>query len=147
MLDKIKKLREQTGTGVVEIKKALEEAKGDEEEAVKILRERGQEKAFKKSDRSTNEGIIASYIHSNRRVGAIIELLCETDFVARNNEFETLARDIVMHIAAMNPENNAALLSQPFVKNPEQTVEELIMEKIAKIGENIRIGSFYRLEL
>ena len=192
MLEKIKKIREKTGAGIVEIKKALEKAGGDEAKAIEILRISGREKASKKSDRSTQEGIAASYIHSNGRVGAIVKLLCETDFVARNEEFKMLAQDIAMHITAMNPQcvkpeevagdlvekekkiwkeqlknekkskemipnilsgkekkfrRELALLTQPFVKNPEQTVGELITEKIAKIGENIQVGEFYRIEL
>lgn len=192
MLKKIKKLRELTGIGVVEIKKALEEAKGDETKAVEILRIKGQKKADKKSQRSTQEGVIVSYVHSNNKVGAIVKLLCETDFVARNNEFKKLAQDIAMHVTAMNPvcikpeevnqemvekekdiwteqlknENKSqdlipniligkekkfrqelALLTQPFVKDPSQTVGELITEKIGKIGENIQVEEFSRLEL
>ncbi len=192
MLKKIKKLREQTGSGMVDIKKALEEAQGDEVKAIKLLRKRGQEKAIKKAQRSTQEGVVASYIHSNNRMGAIVKLLCETDFVARNEEFQQLAQDIAMHITAMNPacihpeeitkavieeekeiwqeqlknENKPtklianilkgkekkfrqerALLTQAFVKNPEQTVGDLITDKIGKIGENIQIGEFSRLEL
>jgi elongation factor Ts len=192
MLEKIKKLRELTGAGVSEIKKALDEAQGNEKEAVVILRKRGQEKALKKSSRTTQEGVVEGYIHSNGRVGAVVKLLCESDFVARNEEFKGLARDIAMHIAAMNPEfikpedvdaglvekekeiwkaqlknenkpeklipqiisgkekkfrEDLALLTQPFVKNSEQTVGDLIAEKIAKIGENIQVGKFYRIEL
>lgn len=88
----------------MDVKKALEEAGGDEEKAREILRKKGQEKASKKSDRVAGEGVVASYIHSNRRVGAMVKLLCETDFVARNDEFQTLAYDIAMHVAAMNPQ-------------------------------------------
>jgi len=192
MLNKIKKLRNRTGAGIVEVKKALEEAKGDENKAVEILRKRGQERAVKKAGRSANEGVVASYVHSNRKVGAMVTLLCETDFVAKNAEFQALAQDIAMHITAMQPQyvkpedvpigmikkereiwtaqlknegkpekimekilegkekkfrEEISLLTQAFVKNPEQTVGELIGEKIGKIGENIQIGKFYRLEL
>lgn len=192
MLNKIKKLREQTGAGMVDIKKALEEAAGDEVKAIEILRKKGQEKASKKSERTTQEGIVASYIHSNGRVGAIIKLLCETDFVARNEEFKNLAVEIAMHITAMNPKyikpedvdekiiskekeiwtellknegksqnlidnillgkekkfrEELALMTQDYVKNPDQTVEDLIKEKIGKIGENIQVGEFRRIEL
>lgn len=192
MLEKIKQIREMTGAGIVDVKKALVESQGDEKKAIEILRKRGQEKALKKSERTTQEGVVVSYIHSNGRVGAIIKLLCETDFVARNEEFKLLASEIAMHITAMNPkyvrpeevdqelilaekeiwteqlknegksenlfENiltgkekkfraEMALLSQPFVKNPDQTVEQLISEKIGKIGENIQVGEFRRLEL
>jgi elongation factor Ts len=192
MLKKIKKIRELTGNGMVDIKKALEEAQGDEAEAIKILRKKGKEKASKKAQRSTQEGVVVSYIHSNNRVGAMVKLLCETDFVARNEEFKQLAKDIAMHITAMNPtcvkpeeitdkmveeekeiwkeqykdekkpaelianilkgkekkfRQEQALLTQAFVKNPEQTVGDLIADKIGKIGENIQVGDFTRLEL
>lgn len=192
MLEQIKKLRELTGAGIVEVKKALDEAAGDDKKAIEILRKRGQEKAMKKSDRVAGEGVVVSYIHSNGRVGAMVKLLCETDFVGRNEEFKVLAQDIAMHITASNPtylkpedvpaeivakereiwtaqlaqerkpedimnkilegkekkfrEENS-LLTQPFIKNPDQTVGELIIEKISKIGENIQVGEFSRLEL
>lgn len=181
-----------TGAGVVDVKKAFEDAGGDEAKAVELLRKRGQEKAGKKAGRSANEGAVVSYIHSNRKVGAIVKLLCETDFVARNAEFQELAQDIAMHITAMDPKylnpqdvpaevlekekeiwmeqlaregkpknilakiiegkekklrDDMALLTQSFVKNPEVTVAELISEKIGKIGENIQVGGFYRMEL
>ncbi|OGI30603.1 MAG: translation elongation factor Ts [Candidatus Moranbacteria bacterium RIFOXYA12_FULL_35_19] len=192
MLEQIKKLREKTGAGMVDIKKALEEAGGDETKAIEVLRKKGQEKALKKTERTTQEGVVVSYIHSNSRVGAIVKLLCETDFVARNEEFKQLAQEIAMHITAMNPKyikpeeveeavvsyekeiwteqlknegkpeklisniligkekkfrEELALLSQPYIKNPDQTIEELIKEKIGKIGENIQVGEFRRLEL
>src|SRR3989344_4298979 len=102
-LDKIKKLREKTGAGVVDAKKALEEADGDEEKAIEIIRKKGQAKALKKSDREAKEGVISSYVHSNLKIGAMVKLYCETDFVARNSEFQELAKDIAMHITAMNP--------------------------------------------
>jgi elongation factor Ts len=191
-LDKIKKIRELTGAGVVDVKKALEEADGDEAKAVEILKIKGKEKAVKKSERTAQEGVIASYIHSNKKVGAIVKLQCETDFVARNSEFQELAQDIAMHVTAMNPKfispesvptelvekekeiwkaqmatekkpeeilkkimegkekkfrEEISLLSQPFVKNPDVTISELLAEKIAKTGENIQIGDFSRLEL
>ena len=132
---------------MMEIKRALEEAGGDEGKAREILQKRGQEKAQKKSDRAVGEGVIVSYVHPNGKVGAIVKLLCETDFVAMNVEFKELAKDIAMHITAMNPENISTLLTQPFVKNPEQTVEELITQLIGKIGENIQVGEFSRIEL
>lgn len=163
MLEKIKKLRELTGAGMVEVKKAIEEAGGDEAKACDILRKKGQEKASKKSDRVAGEGVVASYVHSNSQVGALVKLMCETDFVARNDEFKALAYDIAMHVAAMNPKyikkedapqdikekekEEMSLLSQPFVKNPDQTVGDLITEMVGKIGENIQVGEFYRMEL
>jgi len=162
-LEQIKKLRELTGAGIVDVKKALTEAGDNDEKAMELLRERSSEKAGKKSDREAKEGVVASYIHSNNKVGVVMKLLCETDFVARNEEFKALAQDIAMHIVAMNPvcvkvedapaemseeeKSSVALLTQPFIKNPEQTVGDLIKEKIGKIGENIQVGEFSRLEL
>ena len=147
MLDKIKNLREKTGAGMVEIKKALETAGGDEIRALEILRTRGQEKAAKKSDRVAGEGVIVSYIHANGKIGAMVKLMCETDFVARNEDFKSLARDVAMHVVAMNPEDVSALLAQPFVKDPEITVGDLIIQNISKIGENIQVGEFLRMEI
>jgi elongation factor Ts len=162
-LDQIKKLRELTGAGIVDVKKALTEAGDDEMKAAELLRQRSQEKAGKKADREAKEGIVVSYIHSNNKVGVVMKLLCETDFVARNEEFKALAQDIAMHIVAMNPQfvriedapvemsdeekKEVSLLAQAFIKNPEQTVGDLITEKIGKIGENIQVGEFSRLEL
>lgn len=102
-LEQIKRLREMTGAGVVDVKKALDESKGDESVAADILKKRGQAKALKKVDREAGEGVIASYIHSNQRIGVLVKLLCETDFVSRNESFQALAKDIAMHVAAMNP--------------------------------------------
>lgn len=103
-MEQIKILREKTGAGVVDAKKALDEAEGDEAKAIEILRKRGQDKALKKSGREASEGVIVSYVHSNNRVGALVKLLCETDFVARNEEFRELGRDIAMHIVALSPQ-------------------------------------------
>lgn len=102
-MDQVKLLREKTGAGIVEVKKALDEAGGDEAKAIDILKARGAAKALKKAEREAKEGIVTSYIHSNGRVGTLVTLLCETDFVARNADFQTLGRDIAMHVAAMNP--------------------------------------------
>jgi len=143
----VKELREKTGASIMECRNALVEAKGDLEKAVENLRKRGKEKAAKKADRATAEGVVVSYIHSNKKIGAMVELLCETDFVAKNSEFQELAYDLAMHITAMEPSDEISLLSQPFVKNPDTTVEDLIKEKIAKIGENIQIGNFVRFEI
>ncbi len=118
-LELIKKIRERTGAGVVVIKKALDEAGGNEEKAIEILRKQGQSKAAKKADRAANEGVVVSYVHSNK-VGVLVKLLCETDFVARNVEFVELAKDIAMHIAAMNP---------TFIKPEDVSIELLEKEK------------------
>lgn len=118
-MERIKALREKTGAGVVDAKKALDEAGGDEAKAIEILRKRGQDKALKKSGREASEGIVVAYVHSNNRVGALVKLLCETDFVARNEEFRELGRDIAMHVVALSPER---------VK-PEEISNELILKE------------------
>lgn len=118
-LEQIKKIREITGAGMVDVKKALEEAGGKEDRAIEILRKSGQAKALKKSEREAQEGVIGSYIHSNYKICAMVKLYCETDFVARNEEFKELAKDIAMHISAMSPK---------FLK-PEEVDEELIVKE------------------
>lgn len=143
----IKELREKTGAGVVDAKKAFDEAGGDMEKALEALRKRGQEKAAKKTDRETSEGMIAMYLHPNKKVGSMVKLLCETDFVGRNDEFQELARDIAMHVVAMNPESVSILLEQPFVKDADKTIQDLIAEAVGKMGENIQVGDFVRYEL
>jgi elongation factor Ts len=128
MLELIKKIREKTGAGIVMVKQALEEAKGNEEKAIEILRKKGQAKAVKKSDREAKEGVVISYIHSNNKVGAIVKLYCETDFVARNSEFQELAKDIAMHIVAMNPK---------FLR-PEDVAQELVEKEKEIWTEQLR---------
>lgn len=120
-MEQIKALRERTGAGIVDVKKALDEAGFDEAKAIEILRKRGQDKAMKKSDRETHEGIVVSYVHSNGRIGALVKLYCETDFVARNEEFQELGRDIAMHVAASAPQ---------CVKPEEVTAEVVEKEKL-----------------
>jgi elongation factor Ts len=188
----VKELRDITGAGMMDCKKALQAAGGDLEKAQKILREKGLAKAAKKGSRTASEGIIDSYIHLGGKIGVLIEVNCETDFVARNEEFRSFVRDLCLHIAATNPvyltreqvptdviekekeilkkqalnegkpekivekivdgrmekfyaEN--CLMEQPFVKDPDITIEKLLMEKIAKIGENIVIRRYVRFEL
>ena len=145
--DKVKKLREKTGSSVMGCKKALTEAHGDEEKALKILQEKGRITAMKKSERKAEEGIVEAYIHSNKKVGVLLKLKCETDFVAKNQEFRELAHELAMHIAGMGSENEESILKEPFVKDPSVTVKDLIDEKIAKLGENIQVGEFIRYEL
>lgn len=147
MLDKIKKLREETGTGVMDAKKVLEEAEGDLEEAKELLLEKGFEKAEKKAGREAKAGVVYAYIHTNNRVGAMLELNCETDFVAKNKEFKKLAKEIAMQVASMNPEDVDELLEQKYIRDQEKTIEALIAEQINKLGENIQIGRFIRYEL
>ncbi|MDD5098998.1 MAG: translation elongation factor Ts [Candidatus Colwellbacteria bacterium] len=139
----VKKLRDMTGAGVMDAKKALEEAQGDIEKAVSIIGEKGLMKAEKKADRTTGAGLLVTYIH-NERIGVLLELRCETDFVARLDEFKALGHDIAMHIAAMDPEDQAELLSQPFIKDQAVTIENLIKSFIAKTGENVQLGRFCR---
>ncbi len=143
----VKKLREKTGASMMECKKALEEAQGDEAKALEILNKRGASLAEKKAERQIKAGLIDAYIHANGKIGVLLELGCESDFVVRNEIFKNLAHEICLQISAMNPADEMELLAQPFVKNPEQTVQGLINEAIAKLGENIKIGKFIRFEI
>lgn len=185
----IKKLRDATGVGMMDAKKALEEAGGDQEKALEVLRKKGQAKAEKRSERSANAGLVEAYVHMNR-VGAMVEVNCETDFVARTDDFQQFIKDIAMHVAASNPrylkpdnipeaeidkekaiyeeelkdkpENvrdqiiegklnkfyeQVCLYHQPFIKDPEKTIDAYQTELIAKLGENIVISQFKRMEL
>lgn len=146
-IDKIKKIRETTNLSVREISKALSEASGDETKALEILKARGAVMASKKLSREIKEGVIECYIHNTRKVGAILELGSETDFVARNEEFRKLARELAMQITSMNPQNVEELLAQTFIKDPSKTISDLITQHIARLGENIKIGYFVRLEI
>ena len=143
----IKKLREETGAGMLDCKKALDEAKGDYAGAVEIVRKKGLAKAEKKADRETKEGYIASYVHANNKVAAMVEILCETDFVARNEEFQRMAKDVAMHVVAMNPENVEELLKDQFVRDPDKTVDELVKGVSGKIGEKFVVNRFSRYEV
>ena len=183
-------LREQTGAGVLEAKRALEKAGGDIAAAIDNLRKSGALKAAKKSERATGEGLVHAYIHGNGKVGVLVEVLCETDFVARNPEFVALANDLAMQIAAMSPlyvkpedippeamekeraiyaqeaagkpanvaekivqgklekwYSEVCLMNQPFIKDEDQTMAQLIQSKIAKLGENIQVRRFVRFAL
>lgn len=188
----VKELREKTGAGMLDCKKALEEAGGDVEQATSILREKGLAAAAKKAGRVATEGLVESYIHAGGRIGVLVEVNCETDFVAKTDQFKELVRDIAMQIAAQNPKfvsreqvsqevldnereilrnqalnegkpehivekmvegrlgkfyEEVCLLEQPFIKDPDKTIEQLIKEKIAQIGENISVRRFARFEL
>lgn len=140
------KLREITSAGVMECKKALEDAGGNFDKAVAFIHERGITKAEKKGERETGAGLLESYIH-NERVGVLVELRCETDFVARNPIFKELAHNLAMHIAAMNPSDKEDLLKQNYVKDDSLTIEFFIKSVIAKIGENIKVEKFCRYEI
>ncbi|MSU45491.1 MAG: elongation factor Ts [Candidatus Zambryskibacteria bacterium] len=152
----VKQLRDKTGISVMQCKKALEETLGDMDKAVALLAERSAAIADKKGERALNAGIVSTYVHATGTVGTMVELLCETDFVAKNEEFKALARDIAMHITAANPlflksdEAGAdampegVLLNQPFIKNPEVTITNLVQSAVQKFGENIEISRFVR---
>lgn len=191
-MEQIRALREKTGAGVVDVKKALEESGGDEQKALDILHKKGKDKAIKKADRVAGEGVIATYVHANNKIGAMVKVLCETDFVARTTQFQSLAHDLAMHVAAADPRvirpeeisdaviakekevwneqcaaegkpekiiemiiagkekkfrEEQALLTQPFVKDPERTISDLLAENVSAMGENIQIGGFVRYEL
>lgn len=160
--DAIKEVRSRTNGGVLECKNALLKAGGDVDKAIEILKSHGLETVEKKKERITSEGVIEAYIHHNKRIGALVELNCETDFVAHTDEFKELARNLAMQVAAAAPQFITAeemppeteidpqtycLLSQPFIKEPTKTVQEIIAETVAKVGENIRVRRFARFEL
>lgn len=191
-MENIKKLRTMTGAGMLDVKKTLEEADGDVEKAASLLRERGIAKAAKKAEREVSEGFVGNYVHHNGKIATLVELNCETDFVARNEQFRQLARDIAIHVAMANPTYRGrddvpediveaerkvlvaqakeegkpdnvvdkivegrlgkffqeyCLLEQPFIKDDSKTVEKLLKESVATIGENIRVGNFYRIAI
>ena len=143
----IKALREETGLSVMQCQKALEEAKGDKIKAIELLKKKGNEIARKKGDRTLGAGVVASYIHTGEKVGVMLELLCETDFVSKNPEFKSVARDIGMHIAAMKPSDTKELLEQPFIKDPSLKVSDLISNTVQKFGERTEVGRFVRFSL
>jgi elongation factor Ts len=161
-IETVKELRKRTNVGIADCNKALLEVGGDMEKAVEFLKQRGAAIAEKKKDEVVTEGVIETYVHHTKHIGALVELNCETDFVARTAEFKELAHDLAMQIAAtapqflssdaMPPEVEAdpqmvCLLSQPFIKDPTRTVKEIIAETIAKVGENIKVRRFTRFEL
>jgi elongation factor Ts len=152
----IKELREKTGAGIMECKKAIDDAVGDLAKAEQLIKERGLAMAEKKAGREAGQGLIDSYIHAGR-IGAMIELNCETDFVARTEDFRTLAREIAMQVAATNPsrinaqepseDGDVPLLDQPYIRDPSKTVQDLLSETIARVRENIVIRRFARFEI
>lgn len=172
----IKDLREKTGAGVMDCKKALLEAEGNLEKAIEILNQRGIALARKKAERVADQGIIEAYVHPGGRIGVLVEVNCETDFVARTDEFKDLAHNLALQIAAMCPQfispedmaqepetepetdaktdtetdadaKTACLLLQPYIKEPDKTVQDIVTETIAKVGENIKVRRFIRFEL
>jgi elongation factor Ts len=161
-VDSIRALRDRTGAGIMDCKRALQSAAGDLDQAEELLKQQGIASASKKASRETNQGIVDSYIHSGGRIGAMVELNCETDFVARTDDFQALAHDLAMQVAAMAPayldsgdipagvEGNpqeACLMQQPFIKDPTMTVQDLVNETVGKLGENVRVRRFSRFSL
>lgn len=191
-LDTIKELREMTGVSTMACKKALEEADGSLDKAIELLRKRGEAKAVERSERSASQGVISTYVHGNLRLGVMVQLGCETDFVARNEDFLAFSKDLAMHVAAMNPlyvkpeevqheliekeqeiwkaqlaqegkpegmwekimlgkekkfREEAALMTQPFVKNPDVTIGQLLTDLGSRMGENVQIVRFVRYSL
>jgi elongation factor Ts len=161
-MEKIKELRERTGAGVMDCKRALEQADGDIERAEKVLADQGMAAAAKKAHRVTAQGIVDSYIHAGGRIGVIVEVNCETDFVARTDDFKNLAHNLAMQIAAQNPSvvsqedlpagfeglpTEHVLLLQPYIKDPSKSIRDLVNEAIGKTGENIQVRRFSRFEI
>ena len=161
-IEMIKELRNQCGAGVMDCRNALLEVNGDVEKALQILKEKGLLKAQKRADRVTTQGLVEAYIHTGGRIGALIEVNCETDFVARTDEFKALAHELAMQVAALSPQfiteeeipeganvepQVACLLLQPYIRDPGKTVRDVIIETIARVGENIRVRRFARFEL
>jgi len=142
----IQKLRDATGAGVMACKKAFAETKGDFDKAVALIKERGLVKVEQKADRSTGSGLLETYLH-NGRVGVMLELRCETDFVARSDVFKKLSHELIMQIAAMEPADVDALFSQPYIKDEKIIVGDLVKDAIARVGENIQVKRFCRYEL
>lgn len=147
LLNKVKKMREETGLSIMEIKAALVEAEGDEGKAKGILKSKGLKNAEKRAEKETHQGRVATYTHTTGKVGVMVELLCETDFVAKNEEFLALTKDLCLQVAAMNPETPEELLKQDFIKDPTQKVEDLIKILVSKFGENIKLGRICRFEI
>ena len=146
-IGQIKKLRDQSGAPVMECKKALEQTKGDSKKAARLLEKWGVTRALKKKGRKTPEGQIFSYVHTGGKVGAMVEVLCETDFVAQNSEFQKLGHEIAMQVAAMNPGDVKTLLDQEYIRDPKIKVSDLLNRAIAKFGENIVIKRFKRFKV
>lgn len=146
-VEDIKKLREKTGGGIADCRKALEESKGDFKKAGELLKSWGIDKAASKSDRVVGAGLVDTYIHANGRVGAMVEINCETDFVARTDEFKNLCHEVAMQVAAMDPKDVKELEREDYIRDSSKTIGDLAKETIAKIGENVVIKRFMRFEL
>lgn len=145
-INDIKKLREETGAGIADCKEALKESSGDMEKAKEFLKKKGLEKGAKKSDREVKAGLVEVYSHGGK-VGVLLELLCETDFVAKTSDFKNLAHELSLQIASMNPSSLEELLKQEYIRDATLTVDQLIKGVIGKLGENIQVGRFERIAL
>ena len=145
--EEIKALREETGLSIMQCKQALEEALGDKAKALEILKSKGAAIAAKKGDRTLGAGVVASYVHAGGAIGALVELLCETDFVAKNPEFKNVAYEIAMHVAAMNPADTGELLDQPFIKDSSRKVGDLVNGAVQKFGERTEVRRFTRFSV
>lgn len=153
----VKELREKTGAGVMECKRALQDSGGNVDKAVEALRQKGLSRHQKLAGRAVTQGVIESYIHTGGRIGALVEVNCETDFVARTDEFRTLARELAMQVASMDPQTvgtvdgdgteAGALLNQEYIRDSRKTIRDLIKETIGKVGENIQVSRFQRFEV
>lgn len=143
-MDQVKELRDKTGISVMQCRKALEQAEGDMDKAMQFLKDKSADIASKKGDRELAAGAVGSYVHSSGTIGAMVLLMSETDFVSKNKEFVDLAKDIAMQVAAASPEDGAALLAQQYIKNPDQTIADLITAAIQKFGEKIEVARFSR---
>ena len=161
-VESIKELRERTGAGIMDCKRALQESNGDLAQAEELLRAQGIASAAKRASRATNQGVVESYIHSGGRIGALVEVNCETDFVARTDDFKGLAHVLAMQVAAMSPlyiddddipdgeevdPQQACMMQQAFIKDPSRTVQDLVNEMVGKLGENVRVRRFTRFSL
>ncbi len=146
-LDQIKKLRAKTKAGVMDCRQALEAGAGDLKKAEEWLREKGFKSAGKRAGRETSCGLVEAYTHAEGKIVAVVELCCETDFVARTEDFKKLAHELAMQVAALKPKNVSELLAQPWIRDESKKIEELVKELSAKTGENIKVNRFSRLEL
>jgi elongation factor Ts len=144
--EQIKSLREKTGISIADCKKALEEAGGDEAKALEILKDKGDAAIAKKSDRDLGAGLVVSYIHG-LTIGSLVDVRCETDFVAKNPEFKTMAEDVAMQVSAMMPADVAELLTQSFIKDPSLTIGDLIKNSVQKFGERVEVVRFVRFDV
>jgi len=145
-VDEIKLLREQTGAGIADCREALEESHGDLQKAKEVLQKKGLDKAASKGEREVKTGVVEVYSHGGK-VGVLVELLCETDFVAKTEDFKTLAHEIALQVASMKPESVGDLLQQEYIRDGSQKIDTLVKSAVAKLGENIQIGRFERIAL